>query len=248
MDIDVLRDLLREGDGRHQEFADPAFPDGAPMHHVVAGIQGQPGHGAQRQHQQYGFPRCQMVGDKDLPEREHERDRIERHPCPDGQLVQEQPACGRLPRVQVPLFRTEDGVEVVREPEKKERTREPPAAVSRGHDHEWKNREGHEVRDGVPDRRPDERFSSGRSNAQTAWLYATLSHGNLRSPRDHTRCRTYCLPRQGFVKWLVGSQKGRSGWRDTKAAQSSAASMPLRSAPFVDGTPIYSPARNKPLT
>ena len=175
MDVDVFRGVSRVGDGRQQEFAESALPDRAPVDQFVADDKDRLAHARQHARHQRDFPGGQVAGDQDLPEGEHECHRPECRPGPDGQLVPEQVAFERLLRLHVPLFRAEHGVERVGESQVDERPRDPPAALSRGEEHQRKNHQRHEVRQGVPEGRLDHPRASGRSSVRTA----RLRHGDL---------------------------------------------------------------------
>ncbi len=85
----MLRRIMRVGNGRQQEFADPALPHGAPVDQFVADDEGGLRHAGQRRRHDQGFPGGQTADHKDLPERKHERDRPEYRPQPNGQFVPE---------------------------------------------------------------------------------------------------------------------------------------------------------------
>ena len=176
MDVDVLGDLLRERHRRHQELADPALPRRAAVHHVVTGVEGQSGHAAERQHQYDSFPDDQVIGGEHLPQREHQRRRIECHPHPDRQLVPDHVAAAGPGPVQVPLLGPERGVEVVGDPEEGEGTREPPPSVHGGGNDEREDRDRDEVRERIPERGIEHLPRSGRTDTQADRLRLIRRH------------------------------------------------------------------------
>ena len=151
MDVDVLGRIVRVGDGSQQKLAEPALPQGAPMHQLVADDEDRLGDKRQDGGRDTDFPDGEAADDQHLPEREHERHRPERRPQPEREFVQEQLALAGRRRIHVPLLEAEEVVEPVREHEEGERTREPPSAVHGGGDDERENEKRNEVRERVRD-------------------------------------------------------------------------------------------------
>ena len=155
MNVDVLGDVVRIGDRRKQEFAEPTFPHRVPVNHLVAGDEHRLGHHGQHHRHQGDFPGGQVAGDEHLPEGEPQRHRPEHRPHPHRQDVPEQPVFEGAFRVQVPLVRAELRVEQARDSVERKREREPPAAANCGVDHEGKDCESEEVRERIREGRLD---------------------------------------------------------------------------------------------
>ena len=175
VNIDVFRRVVRVGCAGQDELAEPALRHGTLMDQLVADDEGGLGHAAQHQRHEQPFQSGQVPRHQDLPEREPQCRRPQHRPQPHRQLVPEQLAVQGLRQVHVPLFRAEHDIEPVREHEENHRRGNPPAALNRGVDHQGKDRQGHEVQEGVPDRRLKHGLRDG---AQTARRRHILCHGN----------------------------------------------------------------------
>ncbi len=154
-----------------------------------------------------------MVGDKHLPEHEHECHRPDHRPEPQGQLVEEQLPLTRAVGIQVALVQSEEAVNTAREQQEGERTRNPPGAEGGGAGHQRKDQEGNKVRESIGDRGLDGPGADDLRGARAARLHTIARHGNplsygIRVPVAELIAFSAPRPQQRAITARIASDAG----------------------------------------